>query len=114
MSVADRVVVVEQDARVVLVVEPTRTEVTLPGMRRTGSCDGIANASVVRWICPWRGRTVRLRVHTRRWLCNVPVCPRNMFAASYETSRPRRYRATGDSSGLMAARSSGHVRVVLA
>ena len=63
-------VVVERDSSVVLVVEPTRVAVPCPRCgelsRRQHSRDERHPLDL-----PWRGQTVRMRVHSRRWFCDT-------------------------------------------
>jgi len=33
----------------------------------------------------WRGHTVRLRIHSRGWFCDVPDCPRQIFADRFDS-----------------------------
>src|SRR6266849_835138 len=68
-------VVVERDGSLVLVVEPTRVAVPCP------QCDELSRRQHS-WYerhpldLPWRGKTVRMRVHSRRWFCDTPTCPK--------------------------------------
>src|SRR6266853_3171865 len=68
-------VVVERDGSLVLVVEPTRVAVPCP---RCGELSRRQHSRYERrpLDLPWRGQTVRMRVHSRRWFCDVPTCPR--------------------------------------
>jgi transposase len=68
-------VVVEPDGSLVLVVEPTRVAVACP---RCGELSRRQHSRSDRHPLdlPWRGKTVRMRVHSRRWFCDVPTCPR--------------------------------------
>jgi len=86
-AAADRwhivLVVVEQDGGLVLVAEPTRTAVPCP------SCGEVSRRRHSQYErrpldLPWRGRTVRLRVHTRRWFCDQPACTRKIFAERFD------------------------------
>jgi transposase len=68
-------IVVERDGTLVLVVEPTRVAVPCP------LCGELRSRQHSRYErhpldLPWRGQTVHLRVHSRRWFCDVPTCPR--------------------------------------
>src|SRR5262249_35137146 len=71
-------VVMERDGSLVLVVEPTREAVPCP---KCGELSRRQHSSYDRrpLDLPWRGHTVRLRVHSRRWFCDVPDCPREIF-----------------------------------
>lgn len=76
-------VVVERDGSLVLIAEPTRTAVACPG------CGELSRRRHSRYErrpidLPWRGRTVHLRVHTRRWFCDAPACSRRIFAERFE------------------------------
>src|SRR5215472_10222607 len=72
-------IVVERDGSLVLVVEPTREAVPCP---MCGQLSRRQHSNYDRrpLDLPWRGHTVRLRVHSRRWFCDVPDCPREIFA----------------------------------
>ncbi len=35
---------------------------------------------------PWQGLAVRMELHTRRWFCDNPCCPRRIFTEVCETS----------------------------
>src|SRR2546425_12401644 len=76
-AAADRwqivLVVVERDGSLVLVAEPTRTAVPCP------ACGEVSRRRHGQYErrpldLPWRGRTVRLRVHTRWWFWDHPAC----------------------------------------
>ena len=71
-------IVVERDGCRVLVVEPTRAAVPCP------HCGELSRRQHSRYErhpldLPWRGRIVRMRVHSRRWFCDAPTCPRKIF-----------------------------------
>src|SRR5260370_18328984 len=72
-------VVVERDGNLVLIVEPTRLAVPCPHCgelsRRQHSRDERHPLDL-----PWRGTTVRMRIRSRRWFCDVSTCPRRIFA----------------------------------
>src|SRR5438067_1201312 len=74
-------VVVERDGSLVLVVEPTRVTVPCP---RCGELSRRQHSRYDRHPLdlPWRGKTVRMRVHSRRWFCDSPTCPRKIFASA--------------------------------
>ena len=76
-------VVVERDGSLVLVAEPTRQAVPYP---KCGELSIRRHSSYLRrpLDLPWRGHTVRLRVHSRRWFCDVPDCPRAIFAERFD------------------------------
>ena len=73
-------VVVGRDGSLVLVVEPTRPAVACPG------CGELSRRQHSRYErhpldLPWRGQTVRMRIHSRRWFCDTPTCLRKIFRA---------------------------------
>ena len=63
-------IVVEHDGSLDLVAEPTREAVPCP---TCGELSRRQHSSYLRrpLDLPWRGHTVRLRVHSRRWFCDV-------------------------------------------
>ena len=86
-AVTDRwcivLIVVERDGSLVLVVEPTRTSVPCP------HCGQLSRRQHSRYErrpldLPWRGQTVRMRVHSRRWFCDAPTCARKIFAERFD------------------------------
>jgi transposase len=86
-AAADRweivLIIAEPDGGLVLVAEPTRTAVPCP------VCGEVSRRRHSRFQrrpldLPWRGRTVRLLVHTRRWFCDVPTCSRKIFAERFD------------------------------
>src|SRR5258708_21777512 len=86
-------VVVERDGRVVRVVEPTRVAVPCP------QCGELSRRQHSRYErhpldLPWRGQTVRMRVHSRRWFCDTPTCPRKIFAERFDGALARYARRT--------------------
>src|SRR6266436_2083302 len=86
-------VVVERDGNLVLIVEPTRLAVPCP------HCGELSRRQHSRYErhpldLPWRGKTVRMRIRTRRWFCDVSTCPRRIFAERFDgalSRKPRRY-----------------------
>ena len=76
-------IVVELDGSLVLVAEPTRQAVPCP------------------LDLPWRGHTVRLRVHSRRWFCDVPDCPREIFAERFDGVLAYYARRTHETTDLL-------------
>src|SRR5437899_5060603 len=78
------VALIEVDGRdtVILHVEPTRLAIPCP------TCGG-RSARRHSWYqrqpldLPWRGATVRLVVHTRRFFCDERTCPRKIFAERF-------------------------------
>src|ERR1044071_119976 len=72
-------VVVERDGSLVLVVEPTRAAVPCP---QCGELSRRQHSWYQRHPLdlPWRGKVVRMRVHSRRWFCDTAKCPRKIFA----------------------------------
>src|SRR5579859_6608940 len=86
-------VVVERDASLVLEVEPTRRSVPCP------SCSELSRRQHSRYErhpldLPWRGQTVRMRIHSRRWFCDTPTCPRKIFAERFDGALVRYARRT--------------------
>jgi hypothetical protein len=49
----------------------------------------------------WRGRIVRMRVHSRRWFCGTPTCPRKIFAERFDGALPRYARRTDGTTELL-------------
>ena len=76
-------IVVERDGSLVLIAEPTRQAVPCP---TCGERSRRQHSSYLRrpLDLPWSGHTVRLRAHSRRWFCDVPDCPREIFAERME------------------------------
>lgn len=95
-------VVVECDGSLVLVAEPTRAAVPCP---KCGQLSRRQHSGYLRrpLDLPWRGYTVRLRVHTRRWFCDVPDCPRKIFAERFDGVLARYARRTNDATELLTA-----------
>jgi transposase len=93
-------VIVEQGGDLVLVAEPTRQAVPCP---RCGELTGRQHSSYFRrpLDLPWRGHTVRLRVHSRRWFCDVPSCPREIFAERFDGALAHYARRTCDTTDLL-------------
>src|SRR5207245_969540 len=52
---------------------------------------------------PWRGRTVRLRVRTRRWFCDQPSCPREIFGERFTGALAAYARRTDGATELLLA-----------
>ena len=79
------VALIEIDGRdtVILHVEPTRSAIGCP---TCGSGSSRRHSSYRRrpLDLPWRGATVRLVVHARRFFCDVPTCPRKIFAERFD------------------------------
>ena len=50
---------------------------------------------------PWRGQTVHLRVHSRRWFCDAPTCPRKIFAERFDGALARYARRTNGTTELL-------------
>src|SRR5438128_537681 len=93
-------IVVERDGSLVLVVEPTRQAVPCPNC---GELSRRQNRSYDRrpLDLPWRGKTVRMRVHSRRWFCDVPTCPRKIFAERFDGELARYARRTQGTTELL-------------
>ena len=95
-------VVVERDGSLVLVVEPTRLAVPCPQCgelsRRQHSSYDLRPLDLA-----WRGHTVRLRVHSRRWFCDVPSCPGKIFAERFDGMLARYARRTNGTTELLTA-----------
>jgi transposase len=95
-------VVVERDGGLVLVAEPTRLAVPCP------KCGELSRRQHSRFErrpldLPWRGHTVRLKLHSRRWFCDVPACPRQIFAERFDGVLARYARRTNDATELLTA-----------
>src|SRR3982074_3447396 len=93
-------VVVERDGSLVLVVEPTRVAVPCP------ECGELSRRQHSRYVrhpldLPWRGQTVRMRVHSRRWFCDTPTCPRRIFAERFDGALARYARRTDGTTDLL-------------
>jgi transposase len=93
-------VVVERDGSLVLVVEPTRVAVPCP------QCGELSRRQHSRYErhpvdLPWRGKTVRMRVHSRRWFCDTPTCSRKIFAERFEGALARYARRTNGTTELL-------------
>src|SRR5437588_3466612 len=103
-AVADRwcivLIVVERDGSLVLVAEPTRVAVPCP---RCGELSRRQHSRYERHPLdlPWRGHTVRMRVHTRRWFCDVPSCPRKIFAERFDGVLAHYARRTNGTTELL-------------
>lgn len=95
-------VVVERDGSLVLVVEPTRLAVPCP---KCGELSRRQHSTYERrpLDLPWRGHTVRLRIHSRRWFCDVPDCPREIFAERFDGVLAHYARRTNGTSELLTA-----------
>jgi transposase len=93
-------VVVERDGSLILVAEPTRRAVPCP---KCGELSGRQHSSYLRrpLDLPWRGHTVRLRVHSRRWFCDVTDCPREIFAERFDGVLAHYARRTCDTTDLL-------------
>jgi transposase len=95
-------IIVERDGSLVLVAEPTREAVPCP---KCGELTRRPHSSYLRrpLDLPWRGHPVRLRVHSRRWFCDVPDCPREIFAERFDGVLAHYARRTGGTTELLAA-----------
>src|SRR6266851_7307955 len=95
-------VVVERDGSLVLVAEPARQAVPCP---KCGELSRRQHSNYERrpLDLPWRGHTVRLKVHSRRWFCDVPECPRQIFAERFDGVLARYARRTNDATELLTA-----------
>jgi transposase len=93
-------VVVERDGSLILVVEPTRVAVPCP------QCGEPSRRQHSRYErhpldLPWRGKIVRMRVHSRRWFCDTPSCPRKIFAERFDGALARYARRTDGTTELL-------------
>ncbi len=93
-------VVVGCDASLVLVVEPTRPAVACPG------CGELSRRQHSRYErhprdLPWRGKTVRMRIHSRRWFCDTPSCSRRIFAERFDGALAHYARRTNGATDLL-------------
>ncbi len=93
-------VVVERDGSLVLVVEPTRVAVSCP---RCGELSRRQHSWYERHPLdlPWRGKVVRMRVHSRRWFCDAATCSRRIFAERFDGALARYARRTNDATELL-------------
>ncbi len=93
-------VVVERDGSLVLVVEPTRVAVPCP---RCGELSRRQHSWYERHPLdlPWRGKAVRMRVHSRRWFCDAATCSRRIFAERFDGALARYARRTNDATELL-------------
>jgi transposase len=93
-------VVVERDGSLVLVAEPTRSAVACP---QCGELSRRQHSHYERrpLDLPWRGYTVRLCVHSRRWFCDAPTCPRKIFAERFDGALARYARRTDGTEDLL-------------
>src|SRR5437588_4821177 len=94
------VVVVNRDGSLVLVVEPTHAAVPCP------QCGELSRRQHSRYErhpldLPWRGKTVRMRVHSRRWFCDSPNCSRRIFAERFDGVLARYARRTNCTTDLL-------------
>ena len=95
-------IVVERDGSLVLVAEPTRPAVPCP------KCGELSRRRHSTYLprpldLPWRGRTVRLHVYSRRWFCDVPECPQEIFAERFDSVLARYARQTRETTELLSA-----------
>ena len=86
-------IVVECDGSLALVVEPARAAVPCP---QCGELSRRQHSRYERHLLdlPWRGKIVRMRVHSRRWFCDTPTCPRKIFAERFDGALARYARRT--------------------
>ncbi|MBV9545978.1 MAG: transposase family protein [Chloroflexi bacterium] len=87
-------VVVERDGSLVLVVEPTRVAVPCP---RSGELSGRQHSWYDRHPLdlPWRGKVVRMRVHSRRWFCDTVTLAQDLRRTLRRRVGAIRRRTTG-------------------
>src|SRR5579859_5353217 len=93
-------IVVEHDGSLILIAEPTREAVSCP------KCGGLSRRQHSNYIrrpldLPWRGHTVRFRIHSRRWFCDVPECRREIFAERFDGVLAHYARRTDDATELL-------------
>ena len=98
-------IVVEHDRSLDLITEPTREAVPCP------KCGDLSRRQHRNYIrrpldLPWRGHPVRLRVHTRRWFCDVPDCSHEIFAARIGGVLAHYARRTCETTELLASMTS--------
>jgi transposase len=93
-------VVVERDGSLVLVVEPIRAAVPCP---RCGELSRRQHSWYERHPLdlPWRGKVVRMRVHSRRWFCDAAKCSRRIFAERFDGALARYARRTNGATELL-------------
>ena len=93
-------VVVERDGNLVLIVEPTRLAVPCPHCRELSRRQHSRNERHPLDL-PWRGKTVRMRIRSRRWFCDVSTCPRRIFAERFDGALARYARRTNGTTDLL-------------
>jgi hypothetical protein len=93
-------IIVEDNGSLVLVAEPTRQCVPCP---KCGEPSRRQHSSYLRLPLdlPWRGHMVRLRLRSRRWFCDVPDCPREIFAERFDGVLAHYARRTHDTTELL-------------
>lgn len=93
-------IVVERDGSLVLVVEPIRQAALCP---KCGELSRRQHSSYERrpLDLPWRGHPVRLKIRSRRWFCDVPDCPRRIFAERFDGVLARYARRTDSTTELL-------------
>lgn len=95
-------IVVERDGSLVLVIEPTRLAVPCP------ECGELSRRQHSRYErhpmdLPWRGKIVRMRVHSRRWFCDSTTCSRRIFAERFDGALARYARRTNSATELLTS-----------
>jgi transposase len=93
-------VVVERDGSLVLVIEPTRAAVPCP---QCGELSRRQHSWYERHPLDllWRGKVVRMRVHSRRWFCDAPSCSRRIFAECFDGALAHYARRTDGATELL-------------
>jgi hypothetical protein len=92
----------ESNGSLVLHLEPTREMVACPG------CGAASHRRHSRYWrrpldLPWRGATVPLRVHVRRFFCDATTCPRHTFDRGFDGLLARCARRTDGATELLRA-----------
>lgn len=109
-------IVVEADDSLTLLLEPARAGAPCPSCR-VPSQRRHSRYTRQALDLPWRGATVRLRIHTRRFFCDAPACPRQIFCERFDGRVPARARRSVAATAALvelALRTSGEAGARLA
>jgi len=83
-SVITIVRIVPNDSDIVLVARTRRSAVPCPLCGQSATRVHSWYSRSLRDL-PWQGLTVRMELHTRRWFCDNPCCPRRIFTERLPT-----------------------------